>query len=112
MQELSSALSILSVVLTLCGLVGGFLAFKSGISRTANEVQERVINALQQEINVLHTRLSDLESENKRLDQVLFTLCEALKKRGLVVSIEGNIVTVSDGHETQSVRIRGLHDRA
>ncbi len=108
MQDIYSALSILSVVLTIAGIIGGFWAFKSGINRTANEVQERVINAMQQEITILHNRLSDLEAENKRLDQVLYTLCEALKKRGLFVTIEGHMVTVSDGRETHSVRIQGV----
>ena len=70
--------------------------------------QTIVINAMEQEISVLRDRLEDLEAENKRLEQVLYTLCEALKKRGLVVTIEGSMVTVSDGHETQSVRIQGV----
>ncbi|HEX4207876.1 MAG TPA: hypothetical protein VHZ51_27490 [Ktedonobacteraceae bacterium] len=106
MIDLYSGISIFSMILTVAGIIGGVLVFKSGISRTAYEVQERVINAMQSEIAVLRSRLEDLENENKRLDQVIYTLCEALKKRGLIVTIEGHIVTVSDGHETQSVRIR------
>jgi hypothetical protein len=107
MQDIYSTLSILNMILTIAGIIGGYLAFKNGLNRRASELQEHAINAMEQEIAVLRSRLEDLEVENKRLEQVIYTLCEALKKRGLVVTIEGNIVTVSDGHDTQSVRIQG-----
>jgi hypothetical protein len=107
MQDAYTMLSILSMVLTVACIIGGYLAFRFGINRTANEIQERVINTMEQEIAVLRGRLEDLETENKRLEQVIYTLCEALKKRGLVVTIEGSMVTVSDGHDTQTVRIQG-----
>jgi hypothetical protein len=107
MDQLYTTLSVISLILTICGIVGGYAAFRYGIARTANDVQEHVINALHNEIDVMHDRIADLENENIRLDQIILTICEALKKRGLVVHIEGSIVTVSDGHETQSVRIQG-----
>jgi hypothetical protein len=107
--EMYNIISIVSMLLTIAGILGGILAFKNGFARTANEVQDRVINALQQEISVLHMRLADLEAENRRLDQVLITLCEALKKRGIVVTIDGNLVTVTDGNTTHSMRIKGAH---
>ena len=107
MNDLYTAFSIVSFILTICGIVGGYVAFKYGIARTGNDVQEHVINALRNEIDVMRNRIEDLENENLRLDQVILTICEALKKRGLIVHIEGSIVTVSDGHETQSARIQG-----
>lgn len=107
MNDLYTTFSIVSLILTICGIVGGYVAFKYGIARTANDVQEHVINALRNEIDVMRNRIEDLENENLRLDQVILTICEALKKRGLIVHIDGSIVTVSDGHETQSVRIQG-----
>jgi hypothetical protein len=106
MQDIYGTLSIINAFLTITGIIGGYWAFRSGLSRTAGEVQEHVINAMEQEIAVLRGRLEDLETENKRLEQVLYTLCEALKKRGLIVTIEGSMVTVSDGHDTQTVRIQ------
>jgi hypothetical protein len=108
MQDIYSTLSILNTILTIAGILGGYWAFRNSIHRSASEIQEHVINAMEQEISVLRDRLEDLEIENKRLEQVIYTLCEALKKRGLIVTIEGSMVTVSDGHETQSVRIRGV----
>jgi hypothetical protein len=108
MNTISIALSIFSVVLTTASTVGGFFAFKSGLSRTANEVQERVIHALELEMSVLRGRLEDLEKENKRLNQVILTICQALKRRGLIVSIEGNLVTVMDGRSSQTARMEEI----
>jgi hypothetical protein len=106
MNDLSTLLSIFSVTLTIGSAIGGFYAFKNGLSRTANEMQERVNTALNQEMAVLRGRLEDLEKENKRLDQVIITICSALKRRGMVVSIEGNLVTVTDGRNSQTARIQ------
>jgi hypothetical protein len=106
MNTISVTLSIFSVVLTIASAIGGFYAFKNGLSRTANEVQERVINALHEEISMLRGRLEDLEKENKKLDLLITTLCQALKRRGLIVTIEGNVVTVTDGHNSQVARIQ------
>jgi hypothetical protein len=109
MNDLYTAFSVVSLILTICGIVGGYVAFKYGIARTASDVQEHVINALRNEIDVMRDRIEDLENENIRLDQIILTICEALKERGLIVHIEGSIVTVSDGHETQSMRIQGAN---
>jgi hypothetical protein len=106
MNTISITLSIFSVVLTIASTIGGFYAFKNGLARTANEVQERVINALHEEISMLRARLDDLEKENKRLDLLITTLCQALKRRGLIVTIEGNVVTVTDGRSSQVARIQ------
>ncbi len=99
-------LSIFCLILTLCGIFGGILAFRNGFTRTANEVQERVINALESEITTLRMRIEDVERENNRLQQTILTICEALKKRGLAVSIDGNLVSISDGKDTHSMRIQ------
>jgi 3-dehydroquinate dehydratase len=106
MNDINTILSIFSVTLTIASIIGGFYAFKTSLSRTANEVQEHVINALNQEISVLRGRLDDLEKENKKLNQVIVTICEALKRRGLIVTIEGNLVTLTDGKNSQTARIQ------
>jgi hypothetical protein len=98
-------LSIVSMVLTIGGLLGGIWAFKNGITRTATEVQERVINAMQQEIAILHLRIGDLERENRRLEQILSIICVALRQHGYTINVDGNFVTVSHGHESQSTHI-------
>ncbi|MBV9688125.1 MAG: hypothetical protein JO202_00270, partial [Ktedonobacteraceae bacterium] len=77
--------SIVSIVLALATLFGGIFAFRSGFVHTANQVQERVINALQSEIDAIRARMDDLERENTRLRHTIETICMALKTRGIVV---------------------------
>ena len=100
MTDFSTTLSIISLLLTIGGLLGGFYAFKSGMSRAASEVQEHVINALESEITNLHQRLEDLKDENTRLRLIIETICAALKSRGLVVTIDGDMVSIHDTHRS------------
>lgn len=89
-------LSLLNLLITISLLVGGIAAYRHGFTRTANEVQERVIHALQSEIQSLHDRVDALERENTRLNYIISTMCSALKQRGLHVTIDGDIVSIQD----------------
>jgi cell division protein FtsB len=90
------SLSLLNLLVTLCLIVGGIAAYRHGFARTANEVQERVIHALQSEIQSLHDRIEALEHENTRLNYTITTMCSALRQRGLHVTIDGDIVSIED----------------
>jgi YD repeat-containing protein len=105
---MASILSVLNLVLCLGLAVGGLAAFRHGFARTANEVQERVINALESEINALKDRLGELEKENARLTQVIATIRMAMRRRGLLVTIDGELVSIRDraGKFTQATRIQ------
>src|SRR5579859_5232935 len=96
MPDIASTLSIISILLTIGALLGGIWAFKSGISRTANEIQERVINALEADIELLRKRLDELKDENTHLRLVIETICTALKSRGLIIRIEDNLISIDD----------------
>jgi cell division protein FtsB len=94
-------------------MVGGIVAYRHGFTRTANEVQERVINALQSEIQALHDRIAALEKENTRLSYTLTTMCKALKQRGIHVTIDGDIVSIQDRFGTSytyNTRIHGMQE--
>ncbi len=102
-------LSILNLVVTLGLIVGGLLAYQHGFTRTANEVQERVIHLLQSEIGALQDRISALEKENTRLNHIITTIRSSLKRRGLYITIDGELVSIHDrgGRLTQATRIQG-----
>ena len=103
-------LTILNLSMTLCLLIGGIVAYRHGFARTANEVQERVIHALQSEIQALHDRIAALEQENTRLNYTINTICTSLKQRGIHVTIDGDIISIhgrfDDGY-TYNTRIHG-----
>lgn len=103
LTNITSALSLLSLALTICTILGGVLAWRSGFNHTANEVQDRVIHALESEIAALRQRLEDVARENTRLNQRIETICLALKKRGLEVMIEGDIITIIDNQRSNTM---------
>lgn len=108
-------LSILNLSMTICLVIGGFIAYHHGFARTANEVQERVINALQSEIQALHDRIAALEKENTRLNYTITTICTSLKQRGIHVTIDGDMVSIHDytnGSSTYNSRIQGAEEIA
>ena len=94
--DILNILSILSLILTIAGIIGGIVAFKSGAVRTANEVQGRVIDALESEVHALQLRIKDIEEHSQRYQQLLETLCAALKLRGLTVHIDDHLITIID----------------
>ena len=96
-------LTLFNVLITLGLIIGSFVAYRRGFAQTANEVQERVINALQHEIQTLHDRIAALEQENARLDQTIALICSVLKRRGIHVTVEGDIVNIHD-HLDESYR--------
>jgi uncharacterized protein YpiB (UPF0302 family) len=104
---MTDMLSVLNLVLCIGLAVGGVAAFRHGFTRTANEVQERVIHALESEIGSLKDRLSEIEKENTRLGEIIATIRTAMKRRGLLVTIDGELVSIRDesGHFTQDARI-------
>lgn len=107
---MENVLSILNLVLVIGLGIGGWAAFRYGITRTANEVQERVINALESEINALKNRLSELEKENARLTQVIAIIRTSLRRRGVFITIDGEMVSIRDkaGKTTHTTRIHGV----
>ncbi|WP_136625291.1 hypothetical protein [Dictyobacter kobayashii] len=89
-------LSLLNLLLTIGAILGGVLAYRGGMARTANHIQERVINALEAELTGMRARLEDMKAENTRLSLIIDTICVALRRRGIAVSIDGDMVSISD----------------
>ncbi len=98
-------LSIFNLVLAISTVIGGIMAYRHGFTRTANEVQERVISALNSELTALTSRIESMEKENIRLHQIIATICAALKRRSIAVTIEGDMVNIRDRAGTHTERI-------
>ncbi len=97
-------LSTVNFALTVGGIIGGVIAYRSGVERSANQVQESVITALDAELSSLRSKIDDMKAENTRLCLIIDTICTALRRRGLAVSIDGDIVSINDqqGQSTMS----------
>ncbi len=108
-------LNLFYLVMMLAAIIGGIAAFRDAlrktrrdIERSTMEAQERANNAMQQEINTMKDKISDLERENTRLSQTLGLIKSALRKRGLTISIDGDLVTIESSNGTmQTGHIQG-----
>lgn len=105
---------IVQLISALAGVLGfGMAAFvayfvvKNGVMKSTSEAQSSTIDAMRDEIQLLRERVEDAEKENIRLEQTIQTICVALKKRGLVISIQGEMINIQDrkgGSTTTRIR--------
>jgi len=96
-------LPIINLIITVALSVGGVLAYKQGMAKTANEIQQRVINALNEEINTLKDRINSLEKETKKLRGFIATIKVLLKQRSLSLTIDGDTVILHDEKSNSSI---------
>ena len=101
---LDELIHIVSVVLIACMAV---FAYRSGTSRKEAESQSNTIKALETELGLLKDRILHVEQENNRLTQTIGIIRSALSKRGMIITIEGDLVTISDSRGSiQSTNIQ------
>src|SRR5690242_15647473 len=93
LSMLSAGAGLISLGIT---LVVAFFAVRSGVLQSATNAQSSAISALRAEVETLRERVEDAEKENSRLEQIIETICSALKKRGLIISIQGEMISIQD----------------
>lgn len=103
MADLQTILNLLYPVIFLCITIGGVVSYRKSqhktmqeIARNATEVQDHVINAQKAELETLKDRLDTLEKKNIRLEQTLGIIKAAFRKKGIIITIDGDIVSISD----------------
>jgi len=106
LYAINTALAICVGILTISSIVGGIFVFRKAQKNATVQVQEQTIVALQQQIDALTHRIDNLEREKERQAHIIETIQEALKRRGILVTIDGDLVTISDGTATSSSMIR------
>ena len=96
-------------------IIGGFYLIKSGLGKTVNDANKDAIAALQATIVALQAdsqrferKIDDLTKENVQLKLTMDTVRAALKTRGLVVTIDGEMVIIDalDGKSSTVTRIQ------
>lgn len=108
-STIDAIIHIISVVLI---AIIGLLAYRSGISRSEASSQDNTIRALQAQINSLKDRLTEVEKENHRHTQTIDLIKKALGQRGLIVTIDGDLVTIIDSKAGSTSSARIQEDRA
>lgn len=96
MNEWYSLTGIGNMIIGLLLLVGGYMALRSGKHQKVGEIQGQVIDALKAELEAVQRRIDIVERENTRLHQTINLIKSALAKRGYRVTIDGDMVEISN----------------
>lgn len=81
---------------------------KSGVNKTTSEAQSGAIVALEAEVKALTRKVDNITKENAKLEQTIETICSALKTRGMLITIRGELIDIEDlkNGKTTVARIR------
>jgi hypothetical protein len=95
-------------------VIGGFYVIKSGVGKTVSKANQEAIVALQATILALQAdcqrcekKVDDLTKDKIRLELTIDTMCDALKSRGLLITIQGEMINIDtlDGKSSTVTRI-------
>lgn len=89
-------LPFLNIVLVVCLTVGGLFAFRNGRQTQLAKLQKDTNDTLQQRISALEGKIADFEKENAVQRHIIDTITSALKQRGVLITIDGDLVTITD----------------
>jgi len=107
LQGLNTNVGILSFIVSIgvAWMVARTLA-KSQVGDATNQAQNEAIKAMEEEIKSIRRKIEDLTKEKNKLEQTIDTICAALRIRGLVITIQGEIVHIEDRNgKTTTTRI-------
>lgn len=93
LQTLSTIAGLVSLGIV---IVGAIYVVRSNVGKATSDAQQNAITALQAEVATLRNRIEDAEKENMRLQQTIQTICAALKVRGMVITIQGEMIHIQD----------------
>lgn len=106
-QGLNANVGLLSFFMSIfvVFLVSKSLA-KSQVGDATSKAQNDAIQAMQEEIASLRRKVEDLTRDKIRLEQTIDTICAALKIRGMVITIQGELIHIEDKNgKTTTTRI-------
>lgn len=103
----STFLPIFSIIISIFVVVGGWIAFRQGFFKQSSEIQGQTIDALKVRVETLESQAESDAKEIKRLRQIINTVRYALKRKGMLIEIDGDYVTLveSDG-QSKSTRMQ------
>ena len=85
-------LSLPSIAITLCVIIGGLFVFRRAAVKQLGELQESVIAAYKEQNE-------SQERELVRLRRAIIAMRAAFKQLGMEIEINGTTITLIDGHQ-------------
>lgn len=107
-QSLNAYAGLFSFLIVVIGafFASRFMA-KNNVSEATNQAQNDAILAMQEEIASLRRKVEDINKDKIRLEQTIDTICAALKIRGMVITIQGELIHIEDKNgKTTTTRIK------
>ena len=96
---------LINTLLVLSGLVGAIFVFRNAKKNGIILIQDQTITALNQRLDAQENEIKALKDKNLYLEQVIETISTAMKKKGVVISVDGELVTFTDsGGKSSTVR--------
>ena len=95
-SDLTSIIAIAEFLIVLAAIIGGYLSVRGVVSKSSEEVQSRVRDALKDENELLQSRITRVEAENRRLSDMLQLLTTIFEKRGVTIIIDDSMIQVKD----------------
>lgn len=96
-------------MLTLLGIiVYGFYITRSAkgkAEKIASTAKDDAIDAMNKYLDVLKERIKDAETENAKMKHIVETIYTALKARGIYITIDGDMIHISEGKNSTTARI-------
>lgn len=111
LQIISTLAGLFSLGFTVIAvIVGAVILGKNTARQTTADAQKNAIDAMQAEIDTLRGRTDDLKKENTRLELIIETICSALKTRGMIITVQGEMINIQDSGSSTTTKIQGtLH---
>jgi hypothetical protein len=95
MITLTNLLTLVNLLCLVGGLIGGYIVLRSSITKTKDEVQDRVRDALIAENALLNKRLDRMDIESKKQARVLALIITTMKKLyGIEIDIDEDAITL------------------
>lgn len=96
---------IINTFLLLCVMVGGFFAFRYGQKKSNVEGMKETILVLSGQVAAIKESLAMVERENEHHKIIFETILSAMRQKGIIITVEGEMVTIDDGrNKTSSLR--------
>jgi hypothetical protein len=96
-------------LLTLLGILayGWYItrSAKGKAEKIASDAKNDAIEAMQKHLDVLKERIKDTEDENIKMMHTVETIVSALKSRGIYITIDGDMIHISEGNNSTTTRI-------
>lgn len=111
-QSFNSFAGLFSILMVLFAAFFASKAMsKSKITEEASNAQQQLLGTMKDEIAILRRKVDDTAKDNTRLYHTIQTIIVALKKRGIMVTIDGDMVNIADGNGKASTTVRIQEDR-